>query len=74
MFDDSISFGIDTATGRPYARTCRGTHYFDSPQSVAGFVSARVLARVSNYQAIWESFEDDLDRWHGEKTETEAPF
>ena len=72
MFDDSISFGVDTETGRPYARTCRGTYFFDSTLSAAGFVSARVLARLTAYQAIWDSFGEDLDQWHGDKS-TQAP-
>ena len=73
MFDDTISFGIDTETGRPYVHTCRGRSYFDSTLSAAGFASARVLARLSGYQAIWTSFEDDLNHWNGDKREMEKP-
>lgn len=76
MFRDGINFGIDTNSGVPYVSTCRGTFEFESVENAAGFVAARSLARLTAYKGCWDTFEDDVERWHASRNGAgdEPPF
>ena len=77
MFRDSIRFGIETSTGKPYVQTCRGGVTFDEVEPAAAFVAARVRARLHAYASIWDSFQSDVESLAGSwepREQEEVPF
>ncbi len=62
MHADSIDFGINKDTGKPVSTT---------------FVAARALTRLTAYEAIWSTFDSDVELLGGltnQLDDADAPF
>ena len=73
MTRTSITFVLDARTGEPRVETCRGDIRFISIKDAADFVAARAHAHLKAHSDIWASFEEDVAKFSGERSQGSRP-